>query len=51
MLFSLIRRTLPPGVKLSIHPHLPEHEEIRLVPDLELLDLKAQLEEYQKSKS
>ncbi|CAG0919754.1 unnamed protein product, partial [Notodromas monacha] len=40
LMLSLLKRTLPPGVELSVHEHLPEHEQIRMVPDFELLELK-----------
>ncbi|XP_029836128.1 39S ribosomal protein L48, mitochondrial [Ixodes scapularis] len=40
-----VQSSLAEGVRLSVHPHLPEHEEIRYVPDLELEELQRQLDE------
>uniref|UniRef100_A0A023G7C7 Putative mitochondrial ribosomal protein l48 n=1 Tax=Amblyomma triste TaxID=251400 RepID=A0A023G7C7_AMBTT len=40
-----IQASLAEGVRLSVHRHLPEHEEIRYVPDLELEELQRQLDE------
>ncbi|XP_077518837.1 mitochondrial ribosomal protein L48 [Amblyomma americanum] len=40
-----VQGILSEGVRLSVHRHLPEHEEIRYVPDLELEELQRQLEE------
>ncbi|XP_049763101.1 39S ribosomal protein L48, mitochondrial [Schistocerca cancellata] len=44
ILLNILRATVPEGVNLSVHEHSPEHEEIRYVPDQELLELKSQLE-------
>ncbi|XP_049521289.1 39S ribosomal protein L48, mitochondrial-like [Dermacentor silvarum] len=40
-----VQLSLAEGVRLSVHRHLPEHEEIRYVPDLELEELQRQLDE------
>lgn len=40
-----IQAQLSPGVRLSVHKHDLEHEEIRYIPDLELEDLQKQLDE------
>lgn len=40
-----IETAIPEGVTLTVRPHLEEYEEIKYVPDLELLELKGQLEE------
>ncbi|XP_077559338.1 mitochondrial ribosomal protein L48 [Haemaphysalis longicornis] len=40
-----VQASLAEGVRLSLHKHLPEHEEIRYVPDLELEELQRQLDE------
>lgn len=39
------RATLPEGCTMNVHEHTVEHEEIRYVPDNELIDLKQQLED------
>ena len=44
ILLSVLTTSLPEGVSLSVHEHLPDHEEVRYVPDLELKDLKTQLD-------
>ncbi|GIY06877.1 ribosomal_S10 domain-containing protein [Caerostris darwini] len=43
--FEIIQSSLPVGVFVSVHPHEEHHEEIRYIPDYELLVLKKQLEE------
>lgn len=43
--FEAIQSVLGPGVRLSIHQHTPEHEEVRYIPDLELEALQKQLDE------
>jgi hypothetical protein len=43
---SIIEATLPAGVSLSIHPHFREHTEVRYVPDLQLKELRGQLQSY-----
>ncbi|XP_022650424.1 39S ribosomal protein L48, mitochondrial-like [Varroa jacobsoni] len=45
MLIDLIQKNLAAGVSVSIHKHLPEHTEVREIPDLELESLERQLEE------
>lgn len=35
---------------MRIHPHLQEHTELRFVPDLELKELRTQLEEMRSEK-
>jgi len=47
---NIIEASIPPGVTTRIHPHLPEHTEVRYVPDLELKDLKKQLQERSEGK-
>ncbi|XP_041988248.1 39S ribosomal protein L48, mitochondrial [Aricia agestis] len=44
-LLRVSRALLPEGCTLTVHEHLPEHEEIRYVPDNQLLELKQQLED------
>ncbi|VVD04607.1 uncharacterized protein LOC126971705 [Leptidea sinapis] len=44
-LLRVSRALLPEGCTLNVHEHTPEHEEIRYVPDNELIELKQQLEE------
>ncbi|KAM3964196.1 mitochondrial ribosomal protein L48 [Aphomia sociella] len=44
-LLRVARASLPEGCTLNIHEHTVDHEEIRYVPDNELLDLKQQLED------
>ncbi|XP_012545314.1 uncharacterized protein LOC101739219 [Bombyx mori] len=43
-LLRVSRALLPEGCTLNVHEHTPEHEEIRYVPDNQLIDLKQQLE-------
>ncbi|KAJ2942566.1 hypothetical protein O0L34_g2034 [Tuta absoluta] len=43
-LLRVSRAVLPEGCTLHVHEHTPDHEEIRYVPDNQLLELKAQLE-------
>ncbi|XP_015915882.1 large ribosomal subunit protein mL48 [Parasteatoda tepidariorum] len=45
LFFEVIQRALPAGISVSIHPHEPQHSEIRYIPDFELLALKEQLTE------
>ncbi|XP_046388193.1 uncharacterized protein LOC124157498 isoform X2 [Ischnura elegans] len=42
--FDVLHEALPEGVKVRIHEHLDEHEEVRYVPDFELIQLKTELE-------
>ncbi|OQR76103.1 hypothetical protein BIW11_00647 [Tropilaelaps mercedesae] len=51
LLLDLVQKNLAVGVSVSVHKHLPEHEEIRYVPDLELESLQQQLEEIKKESS
>ncbi|XP_067009692.1 large ribosomal subunit protein mL48 [Anabrus simplex] len=44
VLLEVLKTSLPEGVTLRVHEHLPEHEEIRYVPDNELIELKNLLE-------
>ncbi|XP_014356798.2 uncharacterized protein LOC106709492 [Papilio machaon] len=44
-LLRLARAYLPEGCTLNVHEHTVDHEEIRYVPDNELLELKQQLED------
>ncbi|XP_045447776.1 uncharacterized protein LOC123656096 [Melitaea cinxia] len=44
-LLRVSRALLPEGCTLNVHEHTPEHEEIRYVPDNELLELKQQLDD------
>lgn len=44
-LLRVARATLPEGCTLNVHEHTIEHEEIRYVPDNQLLELKQQLED------
>lgn len=50
MFLEIVQAALPQGVNLSVHEHQPEHEQIRYVPDYELKELKAQLEEASQKK-
>ncbi|KAG8197158.1 hypothetical protein JTE90_011319 [Oedothorax gibbosus] len=43
--FEVIQSSLPMGVTVDVHPHEPKHDEIRYIPDFELLVLKEQLQE------
>lgn len=45
LLLDLIQKNLAAGITVSVHKHLPEHTEIRHIPDLELEALEKQLEE------
>ncbi|XP_035227667.1 39S ribosomal protein L48, mitochondrial-like isoform X1 [Stegodyphus dumicola] len=45
LFFEVIQSSLPIGVTVSIHPHEEKHDEIRYIPDFELLALKGQLKE------
>lgn len=48
LLIDVIEASLPAGVKLSLHSHELDHEEIRYIPDLELKELHQELEEIKK---
>ncbi|KAI8422288.1 hypothetical protein MSG28_006169 [Choristoneura fumiferana] len=43
-LLRVSRAVLPEGCSLNVHEHTIDHEEVRYVPDNQLLDLKQQLE-------
>lgn len=45
--FEVLHNSLPEGVQLSIHPHEQVHDEVRYIPDVELIQLKTQLEDMQ----
>lgn len=45
LFFEVIQSSLPIGVNVSIHPHEEQHNEIRYIPDFELMALKNQLKE------
>lgn len=45
LFMEVIQHGLPEGVELSVHEHLPEHSEVRYIPDLELKELRARLDE------
>nr|CAG4652373.1 EOG090X0MUO [Triops cancriformis] len=44
LLFEVIQQTLPPGVEVCVKEHTPSDEDIRYVPDLQLKELRTQLE-------
>lgn len=44
-LLRICRAILPEGCTLNVHEHTPEHEEIRYVPDNQLIELQQQLED------
>jgi len=46
VLINAIQAALPAGVTLRVHPHYPIYTEARYVPDLELNELRAQLETW-----
>lgn len=50
MLLRLLQASLPQGVTLNVHEHLEEYEEVRYVPDKELIELKTQLESMEITK-
>ncbi|KAK4321129.1 hypothetical protein Pmani_008074 [Petrolisthes manimaculis] len=45
LFLEVIQAGLPTGVEISVHPHQPEHSQIRYIPDLELKTLQLQLHE------
>ncbi|ODM99696.1 39S ribosomal protein L48, mitochondrial [Orchesella cincta] len=47
---NIVEASIPAGVTLRVHPHLPEHTENRYVPDLELMELKTQLQDIKEKK-
>lgn len=44
-LLRISRAYLPEGCTLNVHEHTVDHEEIRYVPDNELIELKQQLDD------
>ncbi|XP_026315631.1 uncharacterized protein LOC113226995 [Hyposmocoma kahamanoa] len=44
-LLRVSRAILPEGCILNVHEHTPDHEEIRYVPDNQLIELQQQLED------
>ncbi|XP_026463194.1 uncharacterized protein LOC113365868 [Ctenocephalides felis] len=50
VLLRLLQASLPQGVTLNVHEHLEEYEEVRYVPDKELIELKTQLESMEITK-
>lgn len=51
VVLRVLDTSLPEGVTLSVHEHDDWYEEMRYVPDKELLDLKSQLEDMSTSSS
>lgn len=51
ILIRILESTLPEGVSLSIHEYDPILKKKCLIPNKELLDLKAELEELTKDKT
>jgi large subunit ribosomal protein L48 len=45
VLFEVLQTALPEGVSMTVHEHKEEYEEMRYIPDVQLLELKSQLEE------
>ncbi|XP_066983237.1 large ribosomal subunit protein mL48 isoform X3 [Macrobrachium rosenbergii] len=43
LFMEVIQHGLPDCVELTVQEHLPEHSEVRYIPDLELKELRAQL--------
>lgn len=43
--FEVLQTTLPEGVTMTVHEHKEEYEELRYIPDVQLLELKSQLQE------
>jgi large subunit ribosomal protein L48 len=43
--FEVLQTALPEGVTMTVREHKKEYEELRYIPDVQLLDLKSQLEE------
>ncbi|ROT82415.1 hypothetical protein C7M84_024418 [Penaeus vannamei] len=44
MFIEVAQAGLPEGVNLTVQEHMPEHTEVRFIPDLELKELKKQLD-------
>ncbi|KAK2720728.1 uncharacterized protein LOC136036698 [Artemia franciscana] len=51
VLMEVIHTSLPESVKLSIHSHEHQYDEIRFVPDLELKALRQELDEITSAKN
>jgi len=47
---NIVEASIPAGVTMRVHPHLPEHTENRYVPDLQLKELKTQLQDMREKK-
>jgi len=47
--FEVLQTALPEGVSMTVREHKEEHEEVRYVPDVQLLELKSQLEDLGRS--
>ncbi|XP_054724867.1 39S ribosomal protein L48, mitochondrial-like [Uloborus diversus] len=45
LFFEVIQSSLPVGLSVSIHPHEDKYQEIRYIPDFELISLKTLLKE------
>jgi large subunit ribosomal protein L48 len=45
ILFEVLQTALPEGVSMTVHEHKEDYEEVRYIPDVQLLELKSQLEE------
>lgn len=43
--FEVLQTALPEGMSMTVQEHKEEHEEVRYVPDVQLLELKSQLED------
>jgi hypothetical protein len=43
--FEVLQTALPEGMNMTVHEHKEQHEEVRYVPDVQLLELKSQLED------
>lgn len=42
--FEVLQTALPEGVTMTVHEHKEEYEELRYIPDVQLLELKSELE-------
>lgn len=43
--FEVLQTVLPEGMSMTVQEHKEVHEEVRYVPDVQLLELKSQLED------
>lgn len=50
VLLRILEACLPEGVQLNVHEHDEFYEEVRYVPDKELIQLKTQLEDMSSKK-